>query len=154
RYQAESAHFHSPGRNVRCAKCGEVWFQAAPESESQTEPEPVMTSTVVAADVAVADADLSARADASALEFGAQSAIAEPLPRRAARDERSWAAMFAQTIGWTAFFFLVGAIGWSIVQYRQTIAGLWPQSASFYALIGMPVNARGIALTNIAYRQD
>src|ERR1700687_5839812 len=34
RYQADSAHFVTPGRNVRCAKCGHVWFQAAPTPDA------------------------------------------------------------------------------------------------------------------------
>ena len=74
--------------------------------------------------------------------------------RRLQRAERSWAVRLAQGAGWVVLFVLIGAIGWSIVQYRLTIASLWPQSASFYAMIGMPVNVRGIALTNIAYRQE
>jgi predicted Zn finger-like uncharacterized protein len=154
RYQADSAHFHLPGRNVKCAKCGEIWFQAAPEPEGQTEPEPVMAPPIAPVDAAAAEAELSARDAVSALDFDVQPAIETEAPRRAVRAERSWAGALAQAIGWVAFFFLVGAIGWSIVQYRQTIAGLWPQSASFYAFIGMPVNVRGIALTNIAYRQE
>ena len=49
---------------------------------------------------------------------------------------------------------MVVAIGWSVVQFRQTIAQLWPQSASLYAAIGLPVNLRGIALTDVSYKQE
>jgi predicted Zn finger-like uncharacterized protein len=151
RYQADSAHFHSPGRNVRCAKCGETWFQAAPEAESHTEPEPVMAPVD---GPIMPHADELSASDAVALDFGAQPE-ADHEPARPPRHARSsWGSTLAQAIGWAAFFLLVGAIGWSIVQYRQTIASLWPQSTSFYALLGMPVNVRGIALTNIAYQQE
>ena len=149
RYQADSAHFQSSGRNVRCAKCGESWFQAAPELENQTEPEPV----IAVAPIEMADMPEAAAAssDSSALNFGVQAPQEEATRRT---PPRSWAGALGQAMGWVAFLFLIGAIGWSIVQYRQTIASLWPQSASLYALAGMPVNVRGIALTNIAYRQE
>src|SRR5215510_10047080 len=38
RYQADGARFVAPGRNVRCAKCGHVWFQTAPSAEPEPEP--------------------------------------------------------------------------------------------------------------------
>ena len=60
----------------------------------------------------------------------------------------------AHLAGWAALVLMVIGLGWSTVQYRQTIASLWPQSASFYAAIGMPVNVRGMALMNITYQQD
>jgi len=154
RYQADSAHFHSPGRNVRCAKCGETWFQAAPEAEGQTEPEPVIAPPALEPSAAAADFGESAASESSPLNFGAGEAADEAPMRRLQRAERSWAVRLAQGAGWVVLFVLIGAIGWSIVQYRLTIASLWPQSASFYAMIGMPVNVRGIALTNIAYRQE
>jgi hypothetical protein len=60
----------------------------------------------------------------------------------------------AQSAGWAALIALIAAIGWASVQYRQTIASLWPQSASLYAAVGLPVNVRGIQLTNISYQQE
>jgi hypothetical protein len=63
-------------------------------------------------------------------------------------------AGFAQSAGWAALIFLVAAIGWGSVQYRQTIVSVWPRSASLYAALGLPVNTRGIELTNISYQQE
>src|SRR5688572_9151411 len=53
RYHADSTRFRAPGMNVRCAKCGHVWFHAlvaeaeappsvveAPEPVRVPEPEP------------------------------------------------------------------------------------------------------------------
>ena len=154
RYQADGAHFHSPGRNVRCAKCGEVWFQSAPEPESQTEPEPVMAPVMPETTAHAVDRIISDFSDAGAVNVGAAESSEEVLPRAFPRQERSWGVRLVQSVGWLAFFILVGAIGWSVIEYRQTIASLWPQSASFYALVGMPVNVRGIAITNVAYKQE
>lgn len=142
RYQTGEAHFKPPGRNVRCAKCRHVWFQATPELEPAIEPEPVISPAVVEAP------------DAGALGFGAQALreevgeAAEP-PRR-----RSRGAGFAQTSGWLALLMLLGAIGWASITYRETIASVWPPSATLYSMLGMPVNVRGVALTNISYKQE
>ena len=154
RYQADSAHFHSPGRNVRCAKCGETWFQAAPEAESTTEPEPVIAAPVLDEPTPAAELAEAAASESNALNFAVGEPADEMPARDPARRERSLGGRLAQAAGWVVFFVLIGAIGWSIVQYRQTIASLWPQSASFYALIGMPVNVRGIAIANVAYKQE
>jgi hypothetical protein len=57
-------------------------------------------------------------------------------------------------VGWLALLLLLGTIGWATIAYRETIASVWPPSASLYSLLGMPVNVRGVALTNIAYKQE
>ena len=155
RYQSDGAHFKPPGRNVRCAKCGEVWFQAAPEREIDLEPEPVLAPAMPAAPnhSAAVEADAGA-SDLTSLDFGAGPVSDDSIAAPVKRPRRSWAAAIAAFTGWTALILLVGGIGWGAVQYRETIAGLWPQSASLYAALGMPVNARGIALTDIAYKQE
>jgi hypothetical protein len=72
-----------------------------------------------------------------------------------AESPRRWrGARFAQSAGWAALIVLIATIGWGSVQYRQAIASLWPRSASLYAAVGLPVNVRGIQLTNIAYQQE
>jgi hypothetical protein len=40
------------------------------------------------------------------------------------------------------------------VRYRDTIASVWPQTSSLYAALGMPVNARGLAFTDVNYRRE
>ena len=134
RYRADSAHFRAPGRDVRCAKCGEVWFQRSPEPETRLEPEPVM----------------EAAADSStASDFGMK-----PEPEYSRSNVQSWGVSLAKFVAWAILIVLIAGIGWAVVQYRQTIAGLWPQSASLYAALGLPVNAGGISITGVAYRQD
>jgi predicted Zn finger-like uncharacterized protein len=163
RYQADAARFVAPGRKVRCAKCGHVWFEAAPAADLEFEPDPVVTPAApvhepgppVAAEVpspaAVAEAAPPERRSGN-LRAGpvSKDSISAPVETRRVRR----GAAFLQTAGWAVLIFLIAAMGWAGVQYRQTIASRWPQSASLYAAVGLPVNVRGIELTNISYQQE
>jgi predicted Zn finger-like uncharacterized protein len=159
RYQTDGASFKAPGRNVRCAKCGKVWFQAPPDLEPGLEPEAIIAP---AASIAPPPMEQPAQplrvdpgtVDPATIDFAIRPSVeeAEQLPAR--RPPRSRGAAFAQSVGWMALIFLIGAVGWATVHYRETIAAVWPQSASLYAVLGLPVNVRGIALTNIAYKQE
>lgn len=153
RYQTDGAKFKAPGRNVRCAKCGHVWFQAAPEAEIEVEPEPVLAPVGPAPHPAAVAATEVVASTPGALDFGAAPPAEAPEPAEVV-PRRSRGAAVGQSVAWAALVLLIGAIGWAAVQYRETIAGLWPQSASLYAAVGMPVNIRGITLTNISYKQE
>jgi predicted Zn finger-like uncharacterized protein len=142
RYQTAEAQFTPPGRNVRCAKCRHVWFQAAPELETPIEPEPV-----------ISPAAPEPAAAAAALNIGAQT-YSSDVVEEAEPPPRSRGAGLAQAVGWLALFVLLGAIGWATITYRETIASVWPPSASLYRALGMPVNVRGVTLTNISYKQE
>jgi hypothetical protein len=101
-----------------------------------------------------ADAEPAATLPAASLEVNSaqkDEAVAAT-PARAASKRLS--IPWGQVGSWAALILLVTAIGWAAIQYRQIIANLWPQSASLYAALGMPVNVRGIALVNVAYQQD
>jgi predicted Zn finger-like uncharacterized protein len=132
RYLADAKMFAPPGRNVRCAKCGQVWFQAPAGPESEPEPEPIVDK----------------------VEKQASSAFAAATEMRytmAAAPRRSAGGMFANAVGWLALILLVLALGGATVKYRQTIASLWPQSATLYAALGMPVNLRGLEFAGVTY---
>src|SRR5260221_5406687 len=148
RYKADSARFAPPGRNVRCAKCLHVWFQPAPEQELEPEPERVIAPPEPAP---AAGASHSPLTGAPPGGFGAEPADDRVFP--ADEEDRPLGVRIAQSGGWLVLFLLVASIGSASVQYRQAIANLWPPSASIYAVIGMPVNVRGIALVDVAYQQ-
>jgi predicted Zn finger-like uncharacterized protein len=154
RYQTDGTHFKAPGRNVRCAKCGQVWFQTSPEVEIEPEPEAVIAPVKPVPHPVEAAAPELAASEPGALDFGAGSPRDESPSVEVEGPPRSRGAAFAQSVGWTALILLIGAIGWGTIHYRETIASLWPQTASLYAVLGMPVNVRGITLTNIAYKQE
>jgi predicted Zn finger-like uncharacterized protein len=154
RYQTDGANFNAPGRNVRCAKCGQVWFQAPPELEPELEREAIAAPAAPVAPATIEQTSEPVAAEHGALDFGTVPNVeeAESVPEKIPRRSRGVA--FAQSVGWAALIFLIGAIGWGTIHYRETIAALWPQSASLYAVLGLPVNVRGITLTNIAYKQE
>jgi predicted Zn finger-like uncharacterized protein len=134
RYQTDASHFSPDGRKVRCAKCGHVWFQAAPaiEAEARVEDTPPM-----------------ARPATPPVTMPERS----PPPREAAPSwqappqERTWPLeRLGLGFGWAALAAVVLAMGWSTVHYRENIATLWPQSSSLYRAMGLTVNARGIEI--------
>jgi predicted Zn finger-like uncharacterized protein len=148
RYQADGARFAAPGRNVRCAKCGHVWFQTAPQAEPEPEPALEQAAQPVpepGPNAALAPAPIVERVTSSEQE------VASPRPR-VQRPARGGAV--GDVIAWAALIFLATTIGWAAVQYRQTIAELWPGLAPLYGVLGLPVDPEGIELTEIAYQHE
>ena len=149
RYQADSARFAPPGRNVRCAKCSHIWFQPAPEKELEPEPEP---EAVIAREPSPPAGTSQSPLTGMVASLGAAPA-GEDRVMPPEREDRSFTVRLAQAVGWLVLFLLVASIGWASIQYRQAIANLWPPSASIYSFLGMPVNVRGIALIDVSYQQ-
>jgi predicted Zn finger-like uncharacterized protein len=141
RYQTDSARIAPPGRNVRCAKCGEVWFHAVSGPEVEPEPDSVAS---------VADEPETAPETEEAFSSGGGVENADAEMDAAPAPERRW----GQVAGWLVLILVLSGVAAGAVQFRQTIADLWPKSASLYAALGLPVNVRGIALVNVAYRQE
>jgi hypothetical protein len=58
------------------------------------------------------------------------------------------------TGGWLLLVGLVVVIGWAAVNFRDSIATWLPQTSSFYAAAGLPVNPRGMDFTDVAYQSQ
>jgi predicted Zn finger-like uncharacterized protein len=153
RYQTDAAKFPSGGRSVRCAKCGHVWHQAPPQPEPDEEtfvPEPAPAAPVYE------------RVETPFVTE--EPSYREPLPSRITPDPDPYVEKPAMApgvtrrlglvIGWALFITVVLAIGWAGLTFRQEIAAAWPQSASLYNGIGMPVNTRGIEFQKVAYHSE
>ena len=150
RYQADAARFPPGGRNVRCGKCGQVWFQTMTGAASDPG---IVAPVAPSADSSGQGPD---QAGDVTHEFGedSPSEASGSKPKEPPAPARKRRVHLAQVAGWAVLLVMIGGIGWSSVQYRQFIVNVWPESASVYAVLGMPVNVRGMALTNIAYKQD
>lgn len=155
RYQIEDTKFPSGGRNVRCAKCAHQWFQhpPAPEPEigvtasgGEMAPAPLPTSPASPQSAPEERRSTVAAAGSNAAAVSTGTVATPPMKPRGERT-----AIAAGWIGLTAILFL---IVWGGVRYRDTIASVWPQTSSLYAALRMPVNARGLAFTDVNYRRD
>jgi predicted Zn finger-like uncharacterized protein len=154
RYQVDGTKFPTAGRNVRCAKCGNVWHQLGPVPEPDPEaeimveeppavrrpapPEPSEDQPRVAAFVAPQE-----------METAADS---EELVER--RPRRSWLGRIAIAFGWLILIGLVLVIGWAAVNFRENVAMLVPQTTSLYAAAGLPVAPRGMDFIGVGYHQQ
>lgn len=155
RYQTDATKFAAPGRNVRCAKCGHVWFQTPPEPEVEPEPEPEMAP--VAAEVPLAP--MSPMADTTAvnepepepMRHSYSPPMGGPMPVRdrvdtpASRRRGGFGRMF----GWLLLIVIIAAVAFAAVQYRQMIATMWPKTASVYSALGLKVNVLGLDIRDV-----
>jgi predicted Zn finger-like uncharacterized protein len=143
RYQIPDNKFPPEGRKVRCAKCGQVWFQATPAPE----PEPAPASAAGVDRASPRFAGPQSRPDLSGDAAGAPQAPKTPKRQRAPGER------MAAVAGWIGLIAVLGLIIWGGIHYREAIAQVWPQTASLYAALGLPAN-RGIAFENVNYRRE
>jgi predicted Zn finger-like uncharacterized protein len=149
RYQADEAKFPPDGRQVRCAKCGNVWHQPGPVPEAAplaaAAPEPAIADAAEPEGGPIGSDPVS-RARASMAASG--SVPAPPRPRLALLP------MLGVGLGWIVLIIGVLLIGLAAVRYREYVTVIWPQSAGVYSKLGMAVNAHGIDFVHVNYRRE
>lgn len=153
RYQADAAKFAGAGRKVRCAKCGHAWHQTAVEPEADDEGAAAL-DTPTPAKAAPAHTPIPPRRSAHPQEQEVDGNPSEEGEAPVAAPRFAWKNTALALAGWAGLVAAILIVGWSAMRYRQEIATLWPRSASLYASVGLPVNARGLAFNNVAYRRD
>ena len=144
RYQAEESNFSPAGRNVRCAKCGHVWHQSAPELEGEAEPVLVAPEPPPS----IFEAPPRPQAFMQAPSFAVESQEQAPKPRS------PWLGRLLLGMGWAGLAVLVIVVAWTATVYRQQIVENWPQSASFYSKLGLRTNASGLQITDYQYHEE
>lgn len=143
RYRAESASFAPPGRNVRCAKCGHVWFQTVAEPETAAAAAPL---GAVSAGPAAPQSLRAIVTERKAAETDLRQTLTQEAgPRR---------SLLLPALAIILILLVLAAAGWAAVQYRQTVVRLWPASERVYGALGLPVNLTGVAIRNVDLRQQ
>ena len=151
RYQADAAKFPAAGRNVRCAKCGHVWHQIGPTPEPDPDAEIVVQEpTPAPAPPPPEPVASQPRVAAFAPNPVSVSHEAEEEEPAAAAPRGPWLGRVAVAAGWVLLVGLILVIGWAAVSFRDNVATWLPQTSSFYAAAGLPVNPRGIDFTDVA----
>lgn len=150
RYTVDAAKFPAEGRNVRCARCSEVWH-AMPEVEAPA-PDPVPEPEIYAqpepqpaprAPEPPPESDYSQEDDA-------YSAPAAPVSKPAKAPFKPNFIM----LGWVALAVFVIVLGLSASLFRQQIVAAWPKSASLYAAAGIKVAESGLKLGDTASTRE
>jgi predicted Zn finger-like uncharacterized protein len=125
RYLVPSSALGSAGRRVRCAACGETWFQEAPTPEAEAQ----QSFENPAIDPPPEDIEPPPIRPGSNL----------PALRR--RPEKR-----KLPIGWILLGLFIVAVLAGGVLARGTIVAAWPPSARLYEMVGLPVPVPGAGL--------
>jgi predicted Zn finger-like uncharacterized protein len=134
-YFVEDSQIQAGGRKVRCAACGARWM-AHPEGplelvSSETEgafarePEPPAETAPISA---------------------------EELPRvfrDRAQEERRMRQAAVTGVAWAVGAVIVIAVIGLGVVFRDAVVRAWPQTASLYAAVGLPVNPTGLVIEQV-----
>lgn len=147
-HSIDSDYIGSVGRRVRCAACRTIWFVAAEGEEAAAEVDPF---------------EAMMRNDEASAKRGSEPFGSEPEPplpsegpptpkkrllREKARSRRSSRGLAALPKGLPTFLVAIAALT-GVVLARPAIVAAAPQAAALYALIGLPVNLRGLELRAI-----
>ncbi len=109
RYLVDPAAIGASGRDVRCARCGHVWFQ-----------QPARDLPMSVEDESIVNDPMAYR----------------PAPNLPAlqRPATPWNLV----AGWAALVSLLAVLGFGLLQFRDRLVTLWPASAQLYAALHIP----------------
>src|SRR6185437_7039302 len=94
-------------------------------------------------------AGIASQSRVAAFVPSAVASVDEPAPAPARRGG-AVLGRIAVAAGWVVLIGLILVIGWAAVSFRDNIATWLPQTSSFYAAAGLPVNPRGIDFADVA----
>jgi predicted Zn finger-like uncharacterized protein len=174
-YMIDPASLGEAGRTVRCARCKTTWFASNPEMvDAGSDDEPTSATGVIRPDHRVEDTAGQARVTevVAQSEEAAQAPVtvtdappivpteppAEPeattdtdeIENFAARRKRLQARRKKErrSSRWTALILVLFAFNVALVGARSEVVRFFPQTASLFAAVGLPVNLRHLKFEN------
>jgi predicted Zn finger-like uncharacterized protein len=136
RYDVAAGVLGATGKNVRCARCGNVWLARPEPAESETllpqwpEPPPPKVR-----DVADDEPPVPRRRRDAAPVPPPIAAAGEDEPEAAQPRARRGGA--GAIIAWVLTLVLLAGAGYGAVRYPQAVIDAWPASARLYAMLGL-----------------
>jgi predicted Zn finger-like uncharacterized protein len=127
----------TPGRIVRCARCGSEWAPVQAGTATQR-PAPGKATPPALVEQAIISALRVPAADSS---------LATVPPRQLSAMERlaahpAWPVSRVRLrLAWAASLALIVFLGWAAYAWRAQIVEAWPPSARMYAALGMKTDA-------------
>jgi predicted Zn finger-like uncharacterized protein len=135
-YFVEDDQIRASGRTVRCAACGARWT-ALPERPLELVP---------------SESDSANAKEAGEEPLEAAPLTGDELPRafrtRAEEEKRNRQAAITGAMWAGVAIVLAGVIGLAII-FRESVVKAWPQTASAYAAVGLPVNPTGLVIEQV-----
>jgi predicted Zn finger-like uncharacterized protein len=126
RYLVDARALGASGRNVRCAGCGNTWFQATP-------PE------AMAAALAPPAIDIEPERRERRVQL--------PAVKRQRRR--------SPLLGWALAVLVIVAGIWGLVAARGYVMSVWPPAAKLYAMVGLgPAGDLGLSIKFAVSRKD
>jgi len=183
-YMIDPASLGEAGRTVRCARCKTTWFASKPElatAGTDDDPTPAIgvirpdqrmqdraegtgaeehTSETVTQDEEAAQAPVTI-ADAPPIApeeppTAAEATEADEIENFAARRKRLQARRNKErrSSRWTALILVLFAFNVALVGARSEVVRFFPQTASLFAAIGLPVNLRHLKFENMRISKE
>ena len=183
-YMIDPASLGEAGRTVRCARCKTTWFASKPElatAGTDDDPTPAIgvirpdqrmqdraegtgaeehTSETVTQDEEAAQAPVTI-ADAPPIApeeppTAAEAAEADEIENFAARRKRLQARRNKErrSSRWTALILVLFAFNVALVGARSEVVRFFPQTASLFAAVGLPVNLRHLKFENMRISKE
>ena len=168
-YAINPATLGAAGRTVRCSRCKEVWLARPQDAMEALAPEPAMAeaspseSTADAAaaewaalageeasnDTPVVDSPPIAGDWSDAADGGEEddwhSIARHDAPEARPRRSRRLPALLGLPTACAA----MGALVLALIVWRSDVVRLLPQTASFYKMVGLDVNLRGVLFKDV-----
>ena len=180
-YMIDPASLGEAGRTVRCARCKTTWFASKPEmAVAGSDDEPGSATGVIRPDhsvddnagqeqvteaapedeeaaqapVTVTDAPPIAPAEPPAESEAA--ADTDEIENFAARRKRLQARRKKErrSSRWTALILVLFAFNVALVGARSEVVRFFPQTASLFAAVGLPVNLRHLKFENMRISKE
>lgn len=136
-YFVDDGQMRPGGRTVRCAACGHRWTAYPPDSKP--------LELVTTEEGAIGREPAPEPAEPAPL-------TGDDLPRvfrgRAEEERKNRRAALNGVIWAAAVLVVLAVLGLGVV-FREAVVKAWPQTASLYAGIGLPVNATGLVIEQV-----